>query len=94
MRNFVYDAYSRDLSYKVRSGQLQGVKKGKRIQGSSCYGYICDSLNRGKNIVDPEAAKIVRRIFEAAISGMPPAKIADMLNQEAIPTPSQYYTEL
>ena len=22
MRNFVYDAYSRDLSYKVRSGQF------------------------------------------------------------------------
>ena len=91
MRNLVYDAYSKDLSYKVRSGKLQSAKKGRRISGSPCFGYMEDHVNRGMDIIDPEASRIVRKIFDAAINGMPPAKIADMLNQEAVPTPAQYY---
>ena len=42
-------------------------------------------------IVDPDAAPIVRNIFEMRASGISPHHIADKLNEDGIPIPSDYY---
>ena len=91
LKNIVYDAYSKDLSMKVKTAQLQAAKKGRRTQGYPGYGYMPDPEKRAMDIIDPESATIVRRIFDAAIDGMSPARIADMLNKENILSPGQYY---
>ena len=91
MRAIIYDAYSKDLSIKVKSGKEQGRKKGRRIGGYPGYGYMRDPNRRSMDIIDPEAAAVVRRIFEAAIEGMSIYAIAKMLNDEGILTPSVYF---
>lgn len=70
MRAIIYDAYSKDLSIKVKSGKEQGRKKGRRVGGYPGYGYMRDPNRRSMDIIDPEAAAVVRRIFEAAIEGI------------------------
>ena len=91
LRSIVYDAYSKDLSVKVRTAQIQSAKKGRRVHGLPAFGYMPDPDNKAMDIIDPEAARIVRRIFEAAISGMEVMRIADMLNRENVITPGEYF---
>ena len=90
MRAIVYDAYSKDLSVKAKTGKMQGMKKGHRM-GMPSYGYMPDPDKRAKNVIDPEAAAVVRRIFEAAMKGMGTGEIAKMLNDDGVPAPSAYY---
>ena len=91
MRNIVYDAYSKDLSAKIKMAHIQNAKKGLRGSGYPGFGYMPNPANKKLNIIDPEAAAIVRKIFDAAISGKQPAEIADMLNSEHIITPGMYF---
>ena len=93
MRAIIYDAYSKDLSVKVKTGKQQGSKKGRRVGGYPGYGYIRDPKRKGMDIIDPEAAVVVRRIFDAAIQGMTLGKIAQALNDDGIPTPGVYFKQ-
>ncbi len=91
MRNIVYAAYSKDLSIKGVTGKIQSWKKGRRAGGAPAYGYMADPCRKAMDILDPEAAIVVRKIFELAIGGMKVGKIAKILNDEKIPTPSVHY---
>ena len=91
MRTFIYDSYSRDLSEKVKSGQKQSALKGRRVHGNPGYGYMMDPDNRAMDIIDPETSKVVRRIFDQAISGKKPIEIAKELSKDGIPSPGEYY---
>lgn len=91
MRNIVYAAYSKDLSAKEVAGKRQGMKKGRRTSGYPGYGYMPDPDRKSMDIIDPEAAKVVRKIFDLAIGGMKVGEIAKTLNDENIPTPSVYF---
>ena len=51
--------------------------------GCPPYGY---DWNKQNIVVNPEQAAIVKRIFASALSGIGTAKIANMLNEEKIPT--------
>lgn len=44
-------------------------------------------------LIDEEAAKVVKRIFELRSKGVSPHKIADTLNDEGIASPSRYSME-
>lgn len=91
MRNIVYASYSKDLSAKETAGKTQSWKKGRRAGGAPAYGYMTDPCRKAMDIIDPEAATVVRKIFDLAIGGMKVGKIAQILNDEKIPTPSVYY---
>ena len=90
MRTIVYDAYSKDLSVKSKTGKMQGMKKGHRM-GMPPYGYMPDPNKCARDVIDPEAAAVVRRIFEAAMKGMGTGEIAKMLNDDGVLAPSAYY---
>ena len=90
MRSIVYAAYSRDLSVKMMSGKEQSRKKGRRAGGRPAYGYMPDPNRLGFDIIDPEAAPIVRKIFDAFLIGETVSDIVKKLNEEHIPTPSQH----
>ena len=91
MRNIVYAAYSKDLSVKTTTAKIQMMKQGKFVGSYAPYGYILHPAIRNKLAIDPEAAQIVRRIFDMAIAGSGATAIAKQLNAEGIPTPGQYF---
>ena len=93
MRAIIYDAYSKDLSVKVKTAHLQSMKKGRRVRGDPGFGYRRDPERKGMDVIDPVAAAIVRRIFDSAIEGITVGEIALMLNREGIPTPGVYFCQ-
>lgn len=58
------------------------------------YGYVKSPADRRLLIPDPEAADIVRRIFERCNAGEGPTRIASGLNRDGVPTPSQRKRDL
>lgn len=84
-KNLIYDLYSKDLSEKVTSVRHMKARQGKFITPNAPYGYLKGS---GQKLVpDPEAAPVVRRIFQMATEGVPKAHIANALNRENVPSP-------
>ena len=90
MRNIVYAAYSKDLSAKVRSAKVQRRKKGHFVDGHVPMGYMRDPEDKHSLLIDEEAAAIIRRIFRMAAEGTGVTEIANALNEEGVPSPSQY----
>lgn len=84
-KNLVYDLYSKDISEKIVSVRRTKAQQGKFITAYAPYGYL--KLDSQQLIVDEEAAEIVKRIFNMALSGITKAEIARTLNKEQIPTP-------
>jgi site-specific DNA recombinase len=81
------------LADKTRRGLRGRVEAGKS-GGGLTYGYDVVRTTRsdgtievGGRRVNAAEAAVVRRIFEAYAAGMPPRKIARMLNSEGIPGP-------
>ncbi len=91
MRSIIYAAYSKDLSVKTTSAKVQMMKQGKYVGGYAPYGYKMHPTKRNALAIDPDSAKIVQRIFEAAAAGSNTSAIAQMLNDGDIPTPGQYF---
>ena len=85
------DYYSKDLSVKVTTAKRAKMKRGEYIGGHVPFGLMKDPEDYHKLMIDPEAASIVREIFEAAISGMRITDIARMLNKKGYETPARYY---
>ena len=80
-KNLVYDIYSRDLSKKVRASRKQMASQGKYIAGQTLYGYRKKKKNKHQLEIDPEAAAIVREIFDMRIAGVGLTEIARNLNR-------------
>ena len=91
MRSIIYAAYSKDLSVKTTTAKIQMMKQGKYVGGYAPYGYVLHPEIRNKLKLDPEAAKVVRRVFDEALEGRNTSQIALGLNDDNIPTPGQYF---
>ena len=91
MRSIIYAAYSKDLSVKTTSAKVQMMKQGKYVGGYAPYGYMMHPTKRNALAVAPDSAAVVRRIFDEALAGNNTSVIADMLNDEKVPTPGQYF---
>ncbi|MFI3214203.1 MAG: recombinase family protein [Eubacteriales bacterium] len=91
IRNIIYASYSRDLSIKVKTAKRMMAEQGKYIGKIPPFGYKKDPVNKNKLLIDEEAAKIVRFIFEKALEGNKCKQIALYLNRENMMTRRQYY---
>lgn len=91
LKNIVYDFYSKDLSVKVKTAKRAKMRKGEAGGGHVPFGYVRSAADKKKYEIDPEAAKVVRRIFDLAIEGKKTSEIARILNEDRVPTPGQYY---
>lgn len=89
-KSLLYDLYSRDLSRKVRSAKRFRAQRGDFLSPFAPYGYTKDPENSKRLVIDPEAAEIVRRIFQMIADGQTTVQIAKALNHDAIPTPMLY----
>lgn len=83
-KNLVYDIYSRDLSKKVRESRRQLALQGKYTAGQTLYGYKKKKGNVHQLVVDPEAAGVVREIFDMRLTGKGLTEIAKNLNDRGI----------
>ena len=92
-KNLVYDIYSRDLSKKVKESKRQMALQGKYNAGQTLYGYKKSKKDKHKLELDPEAAPIVREIFDMRLAGMMPTEIARNLNDRGISCSTVYKHE-
>lgn len=90
IKNVVNDYYAKDISRKVLSSFRTKKENGEFIGSQAPYGYI---LKDNHFVVDPEAASIVKKIFELKLRGDSSYAIAKMFNEEQIFSPSNYACE-
>ena len=89
-RDVINEMYVSDCSKKITAVVRAKAKQGRRVTNVSIYGYLHDPADREKWIIDPEAAAVVRRMFQLTIDGKGPAQIARMFTEEKIECPAYY----
>src|SRR5262245_1056617 len=91
LRGIVGEMQLKDTGDKVRRHHEGRAREGK-IPGALSYGYRLVRGKAGEREIDPEQAKIVRRVFEQYAAGLSPRAICEQLNNERIPSPSANQT--
>ncbi len=90
INGLVNEWYLEDLSDNIKSVLADHQIKGLHTGSFAPYGYKKDPEQKGHLIIDPEAAEIVREIFDKAATGMGRTSIARSLNRREIPNPTEY----
>lgn len=90
LRNLINGLYSRDLSAKIKSANRTRNRRGEYWGGDAFYGYVLDSKDRHKLVVDTNVSDIVIRIFRECVDGFTDSQIAKHLNDDGIPSPAKY----
>ena len=86
-RNIMNEWYARDTSKKIKSVFKSKGMSGKHVTGTVSYGYLWDE-KRENWIVDPEAAAVVKQIFNLTMEGYGPYQIARRLKEQEIEIPA------
>ena len=86
-RNIMNEWYARDTSKKIKSVFKSKGMSGKHLTGTVIYGYLWDE-KRENWIVDPEAAAVVKQIFNLTMEGYGPYQIARRLKEQEIEIPA------
>ena len=89
-KNLINDAYSRDISMKVRSQIKVRHIRGEYIGSFPVYGYVRSKENKHKLEIDEFAAMTVRDIFKWKTEGYSNQRIAQLLNAAGILSPLEY----
>ena len=89
-KNILNDMYAKDLSRKVKLAKRSRALDGLFISAQTPFGYIKDPNNKNHLIVDEEAKDIVVKIYKLAKQGLGTYRIAKILNEEGVITPSRY----
>lgn len=89
-KNLLNDAYSRDISIKIRTQLDVKRRKGEFIGGFAPFGYKKDEKDRNSLVIDGYAAGVVYDIFQWKLDGMSTRAIAVRLNNNGIPSPYEY----
>ncbi len=90
IKNWFNEFYCRDTSRKIRAVQKAKGERGMTLTYNVPYGYVKDPENPGRWKIDPEAAAIVKRIFDLCMEGRGPQQIANLLKAEKVLTPTAY----
>lgn len=84
----MHEYYSKDLSRKISSSKREQARRGEAVTKNSAFGYMLDE-NR-KMVIDPQAAEVVRIIFEMYAGKKSIAAIEKRLYEEQWPTPAAW----
>jgi len=90
INGLVNEWYLEDMSESIKSALTTRRLQGFHIGAFALYGYTKDPDNRGKLIVDKEAAEVVKEVFNLYASGYGKTHIARQLNLRGIPNPTEY----
>ena len=89
-KNLMNDEYCRDISMKIRTAFNTKKRNGDFVGAWAPYGYVKDPNNKYHFIIDEEAAKVVKMIFQMALEGIGRNTIAKELNSMGIINPTGY----
>ena len=90
IKNWFNEFYCRDTSRKIRAVQKAKGERGVPLTVNVPYGYVKDPENPKHWLIDPEAAQVVRRIFQMCMEGRGPQQIANQLKADRVLTPTAY----
>ena len=88
--NIYNENYPRDISNKVRTALITKKINGEFITSYAPYGYKKSRYEKNKIIIDVEAAKTVKLIFDNIEKGLSKKEIVDILNNKKIRTPMEH----
>lgn len=89
INSLVNEWYCEELSENIRSVLRRKMELGQYIGNYAPYGYEKNPKNRHHLVILEEEAQVVRTMATLYLRGLSCKKIADCLNEEGIPTPSQ-----
>lgn len=92
--NIINEWYAKDTSKKIRAVFKAKGESGKPLCTNPPFGYKKDPNDKFHWIVDEDAAKVVKYIFQLCIEGYGPTEIAHKLKDEGIFTPSYYFKNI
>jgi len=90
INGLVNEWYLEDMSESIKSALTARRAQGFHIGAFALYGYKKDPCNKGRLLVDEEAAEIVREVFNLYASGHGKTYIARLLNDRSVPNPTEY----
>ena len=90
-QNILNEWYPKDISKKVRQVKKTSARQGKFMGSKSPYGYVKSPSDKHNLIVDDEAARIIKRIFNEFAHGDNGRQIANRLNDENVDSPRAYH---
>ena len=91
--NMINEFYALDTSKKIKEQAARDMRAGKFIGARPPYGYKKSPDDCHKLMVDEETAPIVKQIFQWVLEDVSLEKIALMLNEAGVLTPSFYSKE-
>ena len=86
----VNEWYCEDLSKNIKMVLKRKMAEGQFVGAFACYGYQKSVKDRHKLVIDEQAAKVVKQIFDLCLKGYSCRKIADNLTKQGIITPTMY----
>ena len=92
-RAIMNEWHARDTSRKVKAIYRAKGTNGKHTSSHALYGYVKSDDDKNQWIIDPDAACVVRRIFQLTLEGRGPFQIASILQAEQVPCPSYYLAQ-
>ncbi|MBQ9042803.1 MAG: recombinase family protein [Eggerthellaceae bacterium] len=90
IKNLMNEMLVITTSEKVRTSLAAKRRRGEFVSNFAPYGYVKDPADPHRLRIDPEAADVVRRIFDWRLEGRSAREIARMLNARGIPCPTLY----
>ncbi len=91
-KNIINEWYAKDISKKCRSSYRIRGSIGEPLSQPP-YGYMKAPDNKKKWIVDPEAAQVVKDIFQMALESKSNETIARILQERKVLIPMAYWQE-
>lgn len=88
--NVMNDNYCYQTSKKIRQVFDYKRRNGQYIGSMAPYGYVKHPKDKHQLMVDPDAAEIVKLIFEMCLQGTAKLATAMYLNEHGVPSPSAY----
>ena len=89
-KNLINDAYSRDISIKIRSNLDIKRRNGEYVGNHLVYGYRRSEEDRTRLVIDEAVAPVIQSIFGMKLDGYSPAQIAQKLNRDGVLSPYEY----
>lgn len=88
-KNLFNEFYAKDTSRKIRAVKKAQAQRGERVASRPRYGYQKADGDPKKIVPDPEAAEVVRKIFQLCVSGRGPSPNRPATEAGADPQPHQ-----
>ena len=82
LKNLINDVYARDISHKICPVLRNMQEQGRYIGSMAAYGYKKSERDRHILEIDPEAAQVVRSIFQWRVMGLKYSQITRELRRQ------------